>query len=63
MLDRYRLLAGVRTFDQAMTVCSQGKNGLRVSIMNIRDDSSSVWVQDKKSKATFWLPNSSLDKR
>jgi hypothetical protein len=62
MLDRARKRANVRTFDEAAARCSGGANKVKVRVMNSPEDSSAIWVQNEKTKATFWMPKSHLDR-
>lgn len=62
LLDSLREKSGARTFDEALSVCTQGKGKLKVTIMNIRDDEGTVWVAEANKKP-FWLPKSFLIKR
>jgi hypothetical protein len=62
ILDRARKRANVRTFDEAAARCSGGINKVKVRVMNSPEDSSAIWVQNEKTKATFWMPKSHLDK-
>lgn len=63
MLDRARARANVRTFDEAAKRCAGGPNKVKVRIMNSPEDSSAIWVQNEKTKATFWMPKVHLDKK
>lgn len=63
LLDRARKRANVRTFDEAAARCSRGANKVKVQVMNSPEDSTAIWVQNEKTKATFWMPKSHLDKR
>ncbi|MEB0078006.1 hypothetical protein QN386_22185 [Pseudomonas sp. CCI3.2] len=62
LLDSLRKKSGVRTFDEALSACMQGKGKLKVTIMNIEDNEGSVWVS-QENKIQFWLPKSFLIKR
>jgi hypothetical protein len=62
MLDRARKRANVRTFDEAAARCSRGTGKVKVQVMNSPEDSTAIWVQNEKTKATFWMPKSHLDK-
>ncbi|WP_394753741.1 hypothetical protein [Crenothrix sp.] len=42
MMDNLRDSAGVKTFDQAMTVCRDGKNGRHLVVMNNRENESMI---------------------
>jgi hypothetical protein len=63
MLDAMRTKAGVKTFDQAMARCTLGAPNLKVSIMNSPKDSQEIWVSSNKTKQSFWMPKSHLEKR
>lgn len=62
LLDYLREKSGAKTFDEALSVCAQGKGKLKVMIMNIKEDEGSVWVSEANKKP-FWLPKSFLIKR
>ena len=62
LLDSLRSKSGAKTFDEALSVCIQGKGKIKVTIMNIKDEEGSVWV-GQENKKPFWLPKSFLIKR
>lgn len=62
MLDMLRNNAKVRTFDQAVSYCSQGKNKLSVTVVSNPADSLSMRVSDKGNNQ-FWMPKSHLDRQ
>ncbi len=62
MLDNLRTVARVRTFDQAVAMCAQGANKLRVTVMNNPADEMVIWVFDAKHNRSFWMPTIHLNK-
>lgn len=60
VLDKYRSLAGVKTFDQAVAACQPGKSGQRVTVLNNPSDMLVMWVKDEKGQ-TFWMPKGHAD--
>lgn len=60
--DQLRRAAGVRTFDEGIAKCQQGRNGIRGTVMNDGGaDSMSIWIGVQGGKANFWLPSSHVD--
>lgn len=62
MIDHYRNQANVATFSEAVAECSKGIGKIKVVVLNNQKDDDVLWVENKKTKKTFWMPNSSLDK-
>ena len=62
ILENLRNGAGVATFDQAIALCANGKNGIKVKVMNLPADSLVMWVHDPKRNISFWMPKSHADK-
>lgn len=63
MLDNFRGNAKVGTFDQALALCNKEPSKIVVTIMNNPSDSQSIWVAADKSKKSFWMNKSHLDKK
>lgn len=62
MLDMLRNNAKVRTFDQAVSYCSKGKNKLAVTVVSNPIDSLSMRVSDEGNNQ-FWMPKSHVDRK
>jgi hypothetical protein len=62
ILDSLRAQAHVLTFDEALKTCTIGTNKRQVTVMNMPSESSVAYVYDERSKATFWMPISHLNK-
>lgn len=63
MLDSLRNKAKVVTFDEAIAMCSEGVGKIQVSVLNSSKDEFTIFVMDKKTKNTFWMPKSNLYKQ
>lgn len=63
LIEMKRHAAHVETFDQATSLCRKGRAGIRVSIMNNPGKGSAIWVQNDRTKDTFWISAGMLDKR
>lgn len=63
ILDTLRSEAKVRTFDQALTMCERGRNGIQLLVANNPKDSQSMWVFDVKRNLNYWVPKSAMDKQ
>lgn len=62
LIATLRSAAKVQTFDDALKLCSTGKNKQSVLVMNNPEESGSIWVATQDQK-TFWMPKSFLSKR
>jgi hypothetical protein len=62
-IEAKRHAAHVETFDQATALCRKGRAGIRVTIMNNPGNGAAIWVQNDKTKDTFWISAGMLDKR
>jgi hypothetical protein len=60
LLDRARRAAGVKTFDQAASICQLGQAKISAQVLNNPDDMRVLWVKDAAGK-TFWMPKSHVD--
>ncbi|WP_152555814.1 hypothetical protein [Ferriphaselus sp. R-1] len=57
ILDKYRIKAGIKTFDQAIGMCQKGKSGTKATVMNYQKDGLSIWVSPRRSGSQpFWMP-------
>lgn len=63
IIERFRNQAHVATFDQAVAQCSPGRGKTRVMVMNVPAESTSVWVVESKTKKSYWMPRSNLDRK
>lgn len=63
MIEKYRAAAKVATFDQALAQCMTGRAKVKVVVMNVPGEGMSIWVGDPKTKRSYWMPRSSLDKK
>ena len=63
ILDGLRARAKVTTFDEAVSACKEGKNGLRLRVANNPKASLSIWVFNDKKQESFWMPKSHVDPR
>lgn len=63
MLETARHKAGVATFDQAIAMCSMGRNKAKVTIMNVQKDDEVAYVHDAAKNVNYWMPTSNLDKK
>jgi hypothetical protein len=64
MIDAGRFVkhSEVTTFDKAAAICYKGISQIKVSVMNNTKDEGVIWVMNEKTKETFWMPKSNLDK-
>jgi hypothetical protein len=62
-LDQLRSTAKVQTFDQALTMCERGRNGIQLLVANNPKDSQSIWVFDPKRNLNYWVSKSHMDKQ
>lgn len=63
MLDSLRSNAKVKTFDDAIAMCHKEIGKTNVLIMNNPQEGTVVSVMNEKTKHTFWMPQSNLNKR
>lgn len=63
ILDKLRSSAGVKTFDEGMSLCKKGKHGLKMLVANNPKDSLYIWVFSEKNKESFWMPKTFLNLR
>jgi hypothetical protein len=54
-----RSKAHVKTFDEAASQCSKGRNGIRAIVLNHEDDALSIWVTVRNGN--FWAPAAAFD--
>jgi hypothetical protein len=62
MVDAARTEAQVRSFDDAMKMCSAGSDKRRVTVFNMPEGSLVAYVLDEGRKKTAWMPFVYLDK-
>jgi len=62
-LENFRHAAMVDSYNQAVDRCVAGTTMRSVRILTTPEKMSVVEVQDEESKAKYWLPKASLDKR
>jgi hypothetical protein len=62
MVDALREKAGVRTFDQAVAICSPGVDKEPVMVLNMPENSLVAYVEDERRKLAFWMPIINLNK-
>lgn len=54
LVKELRDKAHVRSFDQAAAQCRRGRSGIRAVVLNHETGATSIWVQEKNSKRSFW---------
>ena len=63
MIAAKRRAAHVKAFDEATAACRKGRAGIHVTIMNNPGQGAAIYVQNDKTKDTFWMSAAMLDKK
>jgi len=62
LVDALREQAHVQTFDEAVKICTLGRDRRRGTVLNMPENSVVAHVLDEGRKQTFWMPIVHLDR-
>jgi hypothetical protein len=60
IIEGLRNRAKVTTFDQALSTCKKGKNGIALVVANNPKAEIVEWVFNRKTHESYWVPKSSI---